>query len=89
MSPFVLIYDKPSQTHTHSQDNGCGDECTPVEGSSATVHRGRLFLVHLPTAVAAAATARQEEPNERHQNDVQDTDGDAYKEPHLIDQNLM
>lgn len=84
-----MNHQRHTHTYTHSQDNGCGDECTPVEGSSATVNRGCLLLVHLPTTVATAATARQEEPDDRHQNDVQDADGYAYKEPHVIDQELM
>lgn len=72
------------RTHTHSQDNDCGDERSPVESSSATVNGGRLLLVHLPTTVATAATACQEEANYGHQDDVEDPNGCAHQETHLI-----
>lgn len=73
---------------THSQDNDRGDERTPVESSSATVNGGRLLLVHLPTTVATAATAHQEEANDGHQNDVHDTNCCTYQETHFIHQGL-
>lgn len=77
-----------AHTHTHSQDNDCGDECTPVQGSSAAVSGGRLLLVHLPATVATAAAARQEETNQGHQDNVQDADGHTHQETHLVDQDL-
>lgn len=79
---------KNTHTHTHSQDNDCGDECSPVESSPATVNGGSLLLVHLPTTVATAATARQEETNYGHQDDVQDADGRTHQETHFIRQDL-
>lgn len=72
----------------HSQENGCCDECAPVESPSATVDGGRLLLLHLPATVTAAATARQEETNYGHQNDVQDADGCTHQETHLVNQGL-
>lgn len=85
--PFKSAHES-THTRTHSQDNDCGDECAPVEGSSATLNRGRLLLVHLPTTVATAATARQEETNNGHQNDVEDANGHTHQEAHLVHQGL-
>lgn len=75
-------------THTHSQDNNCGDEGAPVQSSSATMNGGRLLLIHLPTTFATAATACEEETDYGHQNDVHDADGYTDQETHLIHQDL-
>lgn len=82
----ISLHQMRAHTHTHLQDNDCGDECTPVEGSSATVNGRSLFLIHLPTTVVTAPTARQEETNYGHQNDVQDTNGYTHQETHTIHQ---
>jgi len=84
----MLSKNTRAHTHTHSQENDCGDECSPVESSSATVSGGCLFLVLLPTTVATAATACQQETDYRHQNDVQDANGCTHQEPHFIHQDL-
>ena len=76
------------QSHTHSQDNDGGAEHTQVESSSEAVNGGRLLLVHLPTTVATAATAGQEETNYGHQDDVQDANGYTHQETHFIHQGL-
>ena len=79
---------KSTIKHTHSQNNECSDECAKIENSSVTVSGGCLLLVHLPTTVATAATAGQEETNYGHQDDVQDANGNTHQETHFINQSL-
>lgn len=76
------------QSDTHSQDNDGGAECNKVESSSETVNGGCLLLVHLPTTVATAATARQEETNYGHQDNIQDANGYTHQETYFIHQGL-
>lgn len=61
--------------HKHLQDDECGRPGKNVESSSDAVNGGRLLLVHLPTTVATAATASQDETDYGHQNDVQNPNG--------------
>lgn len=87
---ILRVHTKHKNTHVqrYSQDNDCDHEHGQVKSSPETVSGGCLLLVHLPTAVATAATASQEETDDGHQDDVQNADGNTHQETRFVDQNL-
>lgn len=69
---------------SHSRDDQRGGEEQSSQQAAPTVCVLPLALVHLSTAVVAAAAHAEEEPDDGHQNGEQQANRRAYQEADLV-----